>query len=203
MVSNTETAQYSSISQLATYVNELSRSIVKANPNLGQWAPGSTIYPETEYPGVDIHVYGNTIYVYDNTQSTTPVKIGAFDLIGQPTWLALKQIQVTTVMRCDVLPGKTITLPTTRTQANAGVLGGLGIGRSPANELDNVIFGGTWQVRSVRHIGNYKDPSGEMWSSVINCFGPIQTSATGTAALTPQTSPPPPLNPFGGANVVH
>jgi hypothetical protein len=134
--------------------------------------------PDKGYAGVTAHIQGDTINVTDGTQSGNTIHILYDDLVGQPTWIGLNEIQVTTVLRGDI--GNTngpvqITLPatlTTMTQENAlnasgegGSGGNLGLSGLSGNYL---TFQGTWQVKHLKHIGHFRDPQWNGWVTIIN-----------------------------------
>lgn len=133
---------YSTLGQLAQEVGVRSRSIV-----------GTPIYP-----GVSIVANGTTISAFDALQGNT-TQIGFNDLIGQPTWIESPNISVKTVMRADLAVWSKIKLPqtivTNTQQANSNLL----------NQRAN--FQGAFYIVSLRHIGNFRQPSADAWVTVI------------------------------------
>jgi hypothetical protein len=144
-------AFYPTLEQLAQYVNRASRDILKM--------PG--------YRGVSIVPAGSTFLVYDvgpgSAKPTGPVTNIAFqDLIGQPTWIAAPLIQFKTVMRADLVNGALVKLPpalTTNTQAAASSL----INQKAA-------FQGTFQIVSLRHVGDFRNPSADAWVTIVEAL---------------------------------
>lgn len=111
------------------------------------------------YPGVDIVLTQNTFNVYDGTTTRTPTQIRFQDLIGQPTWIASPQIQVTTTMRSDVHVGDYVKLPPSLATNTAQGL---------SQFRDKSAFQGTFQVTQVRHVGNYRQPDASAWATTID-----------------------------------
>ena len=142
---NAETGFYGSLISFSQYVMDISRHI-KAK--------------DTAYPGVRITmVPGNIFVVTDGTTQTTPKQIDFTDLIGQPTWFDSANINFTCVMRADIKGGDYIQLPNTmQTSTQGSVLG----------TRDQLAFQGTFWVRSVRHVGRFRNPNGASWVTVFD-----------------------------------
>jgi len=151
---------YSTLEQLAQDVRTMSKSIIKT----------------TGYAGVRIVLYGTTINVADSASSSTSSSSSASsstssssssnstaiafqDLIGQPTWIESPNIQLKTVMRADLKIWSKITLPQTliqnTSQANSNIVN------------QKVNFQGGFYVVSLRHVGNFRQPSADAWVSII------------------------------------
>jgi hypothetical protein len=179
---------YQSIEQISNYVKTLSHSILGTPSTTG-------------YQGVTITTNGNTIHVNDGTTSPGTVAINYDDLIGQPTWIGPKTLQVTTLLRGDInIPNNTtITLPQTLvTQTAASAIPG----GSTSNQLN---FSGSWTVTSVRHVGKFRSPQYDCWVTIIEA---VQGgSGGGSGASTPDSSGAPdgttttaPTGPDAGPN---
>jgi hypothetical protein len=154
----------SSLEEFARYVNRTSKGIIKA----------------ANYPGVDIVPKGTTFNVFDNhhvtapaspsatkpstagsTQAASPAKTIAYqDLIGQPTWLESPIIQFKTAMRADINVGDMVTLPKTQVTNTAGS------GSSLINQ--SVAFQGSFFVKSIRHVGNFRQANADAWVTVFD-----------------------------------
>lgn len=176
---------YTTPQDFTAFVNQKSNAIIGPN--------------NPQYLGVQIFQRNDEIWVTDGATTTSTASTGGgsglqaqtrnisfIDLIGQPTWVANNVIQVTTVMRGDIQVGDSITLPVTLTTAQgAGATQNL-----PATFAQSRFaaqFQGTFQVKDVRHVGNYKAPQAGAWVTVLNCFatqGPLVPTAP------PQTSKP-------------
>jgi hypothetical protein len=113
------------------------------------------------YPGVSIVPLPNGGFsVFDGTSTQPSAKqINFQDLIGQPTWLEGQLISVKTVMRADFAVGAPVQLPQTLIQNNAAVF----------SSLVNLTatFQGGFTVQSIRHVGNFRQPSADAWCTVF------------------------------------
>lgn len=137
---------YQTAAQFADYVRRVSVDIVGGN-----------------YQGVNIVFDGTSFSVYDGTATPpTPKQIAFQDMIGQPTWIYAPFIQVKSVMRGDLHVGDYITLPpsivTTTAAAQSSLL------NLKAN------FQGTFQINSLHHVGNFRQPDAASWVTVINAY---------------------------------
>lgn len=140
---------YPTLEQLAQYVRQVSRDIVKTKG----------------YPGVSIVLDLDKINVFDNTATSStggaaaqPKQIAFTDLIGQPTWIQSPSIVFKTVMRSDIKVNDAVMLPpvvTTNTQnANSQIVN------------QRAAFQGGFNIISARHIGRSRQPSADAWVSV-------------------------------------
>lgn len=115
------------------------------------------------YPGVDVVFDGQQFTMFDNTSNeNTPKQIQFQDLIGQPTWIEYPTIQFKSVMRADLKVSDGITLPQTQVNNTQQAQS------SQANQY--VGFQGTFKVGAIRHVGNYRQPSGESWVTIVNAY---------------------------------
>ncbi len=156
-----EVGNYQSLTQFAQSVRVRSQAIMGGS-----------------YLGVRTAINGNTITVTDGTTQQGGVKQIAFqDLIGQPTWFAPDQIQVTTVMRADINFGNMIQLPPTLTTTQAGSYNSI--------LRNNSVFQETFIVTGIR-VGNFRQPQSEAWVTTLQCVAndsasPSSTSKVGNA----------------------
>ena len=148
---------YNDFSSLAEVILNASRSVNKAS----------------DYYGVQFFVAGTTFYVFDNASSANPKKIEFTDLVGQPTWLGpvdYPKIMLQTVMRADLTLNDVITMPLFN-QTGSQTLAGYGTiapsGQSIQTPKDRSLFQGNFQITSLRHIGDSRNPDGGAWVSVI------------------------------------
>jgi len=118
------------------------------------------------YRGVDISLADKKFIVFDGTTPTTPKAILFTDLIGQPTWREFAVVQLTCVMRGDLVVGDYVTLPRGQLTTTA---------QSYSQARQRSAQQGTLQVISVRHVGRYRNPPGESWATVVDCAGPVTT----------------------------
>jgi hypothetical protein len=163
---NPDQGFHQGIEQYQDYVKALSHSIL-GNTNT------------TGYQGVTFNMFGDNINVTDGTRKSNNVQIQYSDLIGQPTWSPQDQrtLQIKTCLRGDIAPADgggnpTITLPTnllvsTPRNASSMFIGGQILQYQPGDVLN---FQGTWTVISVRHVGKFRQPTGESWVTIIDAY---------------------------------
>jgi hypothetical protein len=170
-----------SMSQYTTYMQQLSQSILK----------------QKGYGGVNFTAVGNTIRVWDGTQQPYQnVHLSMYDLIGQPTWIDQRLIQVKTILRGDIKAGDSITLPPTLMGLTSGAIW---LGLKPSEQRTNLSFTGTFQVLKVLHVGDFRNPDGAAaWFTQYEASlegGDVATAALGdavtqsSAAQSPETLP--------------
>lgn len=148
---------YDDFSSLAQVIINASRSVNQAS----------------DYYGIQFFVAGKTFYFFDNTGSNSPKKIEFNDLIGQPTWLGpaeYPKIMLQTVMRADLTLNDIITMPLFNQQGSK-TLSGYGTiaptGQNIQTPKDRSLFQGNFQITSLRHIGDSRNPDGASWVTVI------------------------------------
>lgn len=155
--SNDEVGYFPTLEQLAIYVRRTSRDIIKTKG----------------YAGVTIVPNQNSFSVFDGTQqqaASQPKQIAFQDLIGQPTWIEAPNISIKTVMRADLNVGDSIMLPqtiTTNTQQASSSL---------VNQ--QASFQGGFIVISMRHVGNFRQPSADAWVTVMEAAPNSVSGAT-------------------------
>lgn len=140
---------YGSLTQLATYLNPLSKRIIT----------------DAKYAGVSIAYDGSTIRVFDATTTPPTINIDFTDLVGQPTWIAVDTIQVVCVLRGDLDIDSLIFLPQTLVTNSAASLAGLT--GNPANSL---TFTGRYRIIKLHHYGNFRQPDAASWTTVIEAI---------------------------------
>ena len=144
ILSNDEKGFYGTLTQYAGYIKALSQKIL-----------GSATYP-----GVMIAQQGKNIVAFDGTQPASATKTISFqDLIGQPTWYGLNQVSLKTVMRGDINLGDTVTLPQTIATVQAS---------SAPQFRQNSGFQGSFMVQQARHVGRFRQATGDAWASVFD-----------------------------------
>ena len=142
---NHDVSFYDNLDQLAAFVQSTTQTLI-----------GGT------YPGVAITMQGRTIYVTDNTPTNAQPKTLNFqDLIGQPTWVGPSQIQVQAVLRGDLNINDLIKLPKTPLVTQAASFSQY---KSKPNFADT-----TYSITQLRHVGDFRQPDGASWATVINC----------------------------------
>jgi hypothetical protein len=156
---------FQSMTQYAAQIKQLSQSILGTANN---------------YSGVKMVTNGQILKVFDT--ASPPIngerQIQFADLVGQPTWSGINEINITCVMRCDVQIGDVVTLP-------PGLLTGVGMNAGYSGALAGAIsFQGSFDVTQVRHVGNFRDPNGNAWVTVITATvrgggAPVGTGGAG------------------------
>lgn len=157
---STATNVCGTLESFSSYIHEISLSEV------GGYAPNTSIYA-----GVSIFLIGSTIVISDGTTQTTPKKILFTDLIGQPTWGQINQVTIVTVMRGDIQVGDYVTLPDglgTTTVGSNSQFANLPSPSTGSTAKPTTIFKGTFNVKSVRHVGNSRSPAGQSWVTVFD-----------------------------------
>jgi hypothetical protein len=171
---------YQSIEQYQNYFKSLSHSILGTPTTTGY--QGAQIFPTG---------YGQYVVTdFTNPGNTIPIQFE--DLVGQPTWIDVNTIQVKTVLRGDINSAwasgnnVSITLPNPLlvTTLGQGALtysvAGLNNNNSNTFEHGNVLlFNGSWLVNKVRHVGKFRQPTGESWVTIINAVAPLAAGAAG------------------------
>lgn len=182
VLNHTEAGTYESLSQFATFINSVSRSIIGGN-----------------YQGVQIAAKGDTMIVWDTTvapKESDIKKIAFQDLIGQPTWVEFNKVSVKTVLRGDLAIGDKVTLPkglATQTQ------------QTYARFRDGTTFTGNYDVQSIHHYGNFRQPDAASWNTTLELTAPLSSTpstpaspSAPTATTTPSATsalPTPPVPP--------
>lgn len=133
--------------------------------SLAQHIQESTAAPG--YEGVRMSLTPTGIAVFDGTTQPKPKQISFQDFVGQPTWIEYNMIQIVCVMRGDIQVGDTVQLPN-------GIMSQPGLvtmqpQARPAYANYNTVIKGLFTVVQMRHLGNYRDPNGMSWVTVMNC----------------------------------
>jgi hypothetical protein len=113
------------------------------------------------YQGVSIDASQGNLQVFDQQQQAST--LSQEDFIGFPVWIEPQTIQCKLVMRGDIKLQSTITLP--QTWSNVGQ----SAGSSPGVYFNQASLQGTFWVRSIRHVGNSRAPTGDAWVTIIEC----------------------------------
>lgn len=145
VLSNTQPGFYQSLPQFATYIKQISQGIMIGN---------------STYQGIKMIIGNGAINIFDGTSQTSPKEIIFSDIIGQPVWLNLSQIQLRVVMRADLSVSDFISLPPIIGQTTPN---------SFANVKNQTVFQGIFQIQSIRHVGNSRALSGSDWVTIIDC----------------------------------
>jgi len=148
------TAPYQSVKQFAMSIRPLSRDILK----------------NELYPGVRITFDEDTFYVYDvekpGSFAGNPKFLNFEDLIGQPTWYEPGVVTFKTVMRGDLQMGDHVMFPIQTSAFQFSTAG------SQTQARQRSAFNGVYQIISVRHMGEFRQKSGDNWVTVFQAYQP-------------------------------
>lgn len=118
------------------------------------------------YSGVEMTISnGNTIIVYDGSTVIKQVDINFADLIGQPTWIEPFKIQFKCPLRADLQVGYNVTLPA----GYYGIQPNDPTRLSPNPYRFQSAQQGTFRITELRHVGNFRQPDGNSWATVVTC----------------------------------
>jgi len=136
---------YLSITQLASDVKGITPGLLR----------------QTGYTGVQIVLQNNQINVFDSSKASAGIKIAIDEFIGQPTWVNFGQVSFKTPMRADLQVGDRVTFPIASDSAF--------MVSTPQARLQwhKLNFSGTFQITSMRHIGQYSHADGEAWVTIF------------------------------------
>lgn len=113
------------------------------------------------YLGVYISRIGQQFRVFDGSQDAAKTTQILFqDLIGQPTWIDLRTVQIKCVMRGDLSLGDRILMPQQALQTVTP--------QSFPQFRDRSSFLGEFMVLQQRHVGSSRVPSADSWNTTIN-----------------------------------
>jgi hypothetical protein len=180
---------YQNIQQYATYLYKLSRSILGTQ----------------NYWGVHTSALNNTVYLSDRTQPTGSTTITAQDLVGQPTWIDLINVEIHCVMRADIKPYSTVTIPAGTLMVSTGAA----ILPYSSNQQRTTVTleAKTFFVYEIQHVGDFRNPDGNYWITIIRATdlsggsidtsAPVQTTAPLQSVIPNQPTTGGQILPFG------
>lgn len=152
IATKSDTGFYATFQQFAQHVQQITKGLI-----------GPT------YEGVRMVFNQGTIYVFDG-MSTAPktITLRFEDFVGQPTWVLPNTIQVKTVLRGDIQVGNILKFPQ-GFQSAPGFVVNTPTSLPGINKYQSAIRG-TFLVTQIRHIGNFRDPDGGAWATLLNCI---------------------------------
>ena len=145
-----DAGMYQSFSQFASYMKDLSHSIMGTNG----------------YLGVNMTTHGKTIKVWDGTKNGGVTQISAYDLIGQPTWVEQSLIHIGCVLRGDLYAPDLVSLPD---GIIIGVEAGGTFSQLSSKQRESLSFSGVFRILKVMHTGDFRNPDGVQWSTHYEC----------------------------------
>ena len=140
-----DTGFYSTIGQYASYIHDISKSIMNS----------------PTYAGVQMFVKQNMLHITDFTQKGTAKQVQPQDLVGQPIWTGTNTIQFKTVMRGDFSISDSVTLP--KSFATLTGSPGTNVGSSASN-----IIQGSFTIQRMRHTGTFRQPDWASWCTTFD-----------------------------------
>jgi hypothetical protein len=176
------TSFHSTLRTFARYIREVSQHII------GGYAPN-----RQDYPGVQIVLANGVITISDQTMRLAQKVIAFDDLIGQPSWTNVNQIQTTCVMRAGISVNDVVLLqasPLTTVYDKAGGTNTSFVtqpqlgGTYTQFKSSNQFTGSAWQVVSVRSVGNFRDPNPLSWVTAYDLITADSTNTTTTDAAS-------------------
>jgi len=154
VLSEDEPGFYSTLTQFAQYVKQISKSIVTT----------------ADYNGVEIFLKEKSFAVYDGTTQSSPKLLQFQDMIGQPTWITANVVQTKFVMRADLSVGDYVKFPKSPVYSSSQSVSPL------VNE--KLTFQGTFFIRTIRHVGNFRQADAASWVTIVDAASVKQASAT-------------------------
>lgn len=128
---------------------------------MGGWLKrrSQAIIRDQNYGGVIMAWDGDKLRVTDFTGPPAPAKMILFmDMIGQPTWIRPLTIGVKCVMRGDLDLQDIVSLP-------RGLI--TNTAQSFLRFQDRTNFTGNYQIQSIKHYGNFRQPDAASWCTVL------------------------------------
>ena len=151
------TGVFTTLENLAKYINRATLNL------LGGFAPNLKTYQ-----GVSIVLQHNEIIISDGSVQTAPKPLAFQDLIGQPTYYGVGEVQATLVMRGDLTVASFVTLPPSLSTIQAGAVIPTAQNADAYSEVKNAsAFTGTFLITSMRHVGNSRQAHGAAWATTI------------------------------------
>ena len=156
--------------------------LIKLNPNLV--LNYSTVYVSSTLEGlaswvaeftrkqfgdeVSIYLQNNVVMALDSTYQPKAKQIVFTDMVGQPTWIGVNELQIKFVMRADLNAGDLIQLPI-NLQSVPGIVQ-TSSSAFPSSVKYKSTFKGTFRINALRQIGDYRAADGASWVTVANCI---------------------------------
>jgi hypothetical protein len=150
-----DAAMYQNLEQFIGHLRDLSQSVLGA------------VQGKQNYPGIRASSDGRSLDVWDATSQFGSIYIDPLDLIGQPTWVNRLQIQIKIVMRGEIRPNDTVVLPDTLATVEQGAIWP---GTATTPQRRNLSLSGSFTVVTVRHIGDFRNPDGNNWCTLIDAW---------------------------------
>lgn len=147
-------AMFRGLGELQTYLETASKDILSR--------------AVANYPGIRVTWRGSDILISDKAKpiTTKTIILGASEVMGNPVWTGFQELQVICPMRSDIYAMDNVTLPRLPT---------LSTGTQAATTISpGAQFTGTYQVKSVRHVGDSRDTNSLNWATILTLFAAPQ-----------------------------
>lgn len=124
------------------------------------------VWKETTGESVFVSTRGQSFAITTSDNTRTPVKIKFEELMGQPSWNGPVDVTFTTAMRGDICVGDLVELPNVSQGGLILAQGEVAIFATRNHSL----FAGTYMVRIINHLGQFRSPDGLQWASTFTCY---------------------------------
>ncbi|QKJ58797.1 hypothetical protein [Serratia fonticola] len=131
---------------------------------LSRHTPGMT--GDRNYQGVSLIVQRGAIRIFDSYFIGTKRTVKLKDFVGQPTWLGYNYVSFKFVMNPNISVSDVLVIPPDINKGMTSILS-VGDGYQFLNKNNAITFTGEYRVMAVRHIGDFRNPSGEAWVTVV------------------------------------
>ncbi|OOL19628.1 hypothetical protein AL01_01225 [Bombella intestini] len=124
------------------------------------------IWKESEGLDLAISIRSNSLVVTTDDHTKKAAKVPFEELMGQPAWNGPTEISFTTAMRADICVGDLVELPNI---SEAGLI----MAQNSAAIFalrQHSLFAGTYVVRTISHLGQFRSPDGLQWASTFTCY---------------------------------
>lgn len=128
---------------------------------------GSATATDDLNSGVQIGINNGTVSAWDSSYQPGAVQLSFTDLVGQPTWIDVNQMQIKTVMRADLQLGSIIQMP--KNYANAPGMVTTTAQSMPSSLKYKPTFTQKFQIIQLRQLGNFRSTDAGEWATVFNC----------------------------------
>lgn len=128
---------------------------------------------------IDVVVQPGRIVVYDRTYRGKVKTIAGTELTGQPTWVGQNTVSFKVPLRPDLAVSDIVSLPRALTSGSTGALTLNAANGRNRTLMETPLFTGNFQVVSVRHLGDFRNPVADAWCTAceaVGLYNPVKTS---------------------------
>lgn len=141
--------------------------IIGQYATLNEMAQMITTHTASDANGPVVVAPHNTIInIYDKSSLGATVKLQFQDLVGQPTWIGVNEVQLKVVLRGDLNLGSIISMP----QGYLAQPGLVQISQAayPSQLRYKPTFSSSFVVTSLRHVAQFRSSDAGEWATIIN-----------------------------------